>query len=104
MKLDVFEYSNKGGRSYNEDSVGGSCDGSNGIFIIADGLGGHSLGELASSCAVNVIASGWQGFDSAPQEPTQGTFWTGKCSYTGASKGKKDSYEKYRRSACYRGR
>lgn len=74
MKLDVFEYSNKGGRSYNEDSVGGSCDGSNGIFIIADGLGGHSLGELASSCAVNVIASGWQGFDSAPQEQLKSLF------------------------------
>lgn len=74
MKLDVFEYSNKGGRSYNEDSVGGSCDGSNGIFIIADGLGGHSLGELASNCAVNVIASGWHGFDSAPQEQLKSLF------------------------------
>lgn len=74
MKLDVFEYSNKGGRSYNEDSVGGSTDGSNGIFVIADGLGGHSLGELASSCAVNVITAGWQGFGNKPQEQLKELF------------------------------
>ena len=74
MKLDVFEYSNKGGRSYNEDSIGSKCDGSNGIFIVADGLGGHSMGELASNCAVNVIMSGWYGFDDSPQEQIKSLF------------------------------
>lgn len=74
MKLDVFEYSNRGGRSYNEDSIGSDCDGSNGIFIIADGLGGHSLGELASSCAVDVIMAGWHGFDSSPQKQLKSLF------------------------------
>ena len=57
--LDVFEYSNQGGRSYNEDSVGSSYDGKNGIFVVADGLGGHARGDEASAAAVQTIVSGW---------------------------------------------
>lgn len=57
--FDVFEYTNQGGRSYNEDSVGSSCDGNIGIFVVADGLGGHALGEEASAIAVETIVSGW---------------------------------------------
>lgn len=59
MKFDVFEYSNKGGRSYNEDYIGSCCSGDNGIFVVADGLGGHVLGEEASAAAVETIISGW---------------------------------------------
>lgn len=57
--FNVFEYTNKGGRSYNEDSIGSSYDDSNGIFVVADGLGGHALGEKASATAVETIISGW---------------------------------------------
>jgi serine/threonine protein phosphatase PrpC len=58
MRFDVFEYSNKGGRSYNEDSVGSSFyDDGRGTFVVADGLGGHLLGERASETAVEVITS-----------------------------------------------
>ena len=57
--FDVFEYSNQGGRSYNEDSIGSSYDDSRGIFVVADGLGGHALGEEASATAVENIISGW---------------------------------------------
>lgn len=57
--FDVFEYTNQGGRSYNEDSIGSSYDDSNGIFVVADGLGGHALGEKASATAVETIVSGW---------------------------------------------
>ncbi len=57
MLFDVFEYSNKGGRSYNEDSMGCSFGDDSGIFVVADGLGGHSLGELASETAVEVLTS-----------------------------------------------
>ncbi len=59
MNFDVFEYSNKGGRSYNEDSVGSRYDQGGGIFVVADGLGGHLLGEEASATAVKTILSDW---------------------------------------------
>lgn len=67
MKLDVFEYSNKGGRSYNEDSAGWNFEDGKGVFIVADGLGGHSFGELASQCAVSTIIGGWQGIGDDPK-------------------------------------
>ena len=57
--FDVFEYSNQGGRSYNEDSIGSNYDDSKGIFVVADGLGGHALGEEASAGAVETIVSDW---------------------------------------------
>lgn len=57
--FDVFEYTNQGGRSYNEDSIGSSYDDSSGIFVVADGLGGHARGEKASAAAVETIISGW---------------------------------------------
>ena len=59
MRLDVFEYTSKGGRSYNEDSLGSKFDENGGIFVVADGLGGHNRGEVASSAAVETIISGW---------------------------------------------
>lgn len=57
--FDVFEYTNQGGRSYNEDSIGSSYDERRGIFVVADGLGGHALGEKASAAAVETIISRW---------------------------------------------
>ena len=60
MKFEVFEYTNKGGRSYNEDNVGSRLTENGGIFVVADGLGGHSRGEVASECVVSTIRSGWQ--------------------------------------------
>ena len=40
-------------RAVNEDSL--LIDRENGLFIVADGMGGHSAGEVASSIAVNEI-------------------------------------------------
>lgn len=57
--FDVFEYSNQGGRGYNEDSIGSCFNETSGIFVVADGLGGHALGEEASGIAVDTIISGW---------------------------------------------
>lgn len=37
-------------RSNNEDSFVVDCE--HGIFIVADGLGGHNAGEIASQLAV----------------------------------------------------
>ena len=64
MEFDVYEYTNQGGRSYNEDSVGHTTDGEHGLFVVADGLGGHALGEVASACARDTLIEGW----SAEQE------------------------------------
>ena len=66
MTFDVFEYSNMGGRDYNEDSTGCRYNEGGGIFVVADGLGGHSLGEVASECVVNTIVDGYAGLGEDP--------------------------------------
>ena len=40
--------SEKGRREINEDSIGFMTDGDAGFFVLADGLGGHGQGEVAS--------------------------------------------------------
>ncbi len=60
MIFDVFEYTNQGGRSYNEDSVGSKSVGECGIFVVADGLGGHQFGKVASECIVDTMIAGWE--------------------------------------------
>lgn len=59
MVIDEFEFTNPGGRSYNEDSVGSKHDGESGIFVVADGLGGHQFGEVASACVRDVLLEDW---------------------------------------------
>lgn len=44
---------NKGDRKINEDSVGQYMNGETGLFIVADGLGGHGAGNIASDYVVN---------------------------------------------------
>ncbi len=69
MEFDVYEYTNSGGRAYNEDAAGYSVIGKNGIFLVADGLGGHSFGELASACVRDTLLNAFQGsFDASPEE------------------------------------
>ncbi len=60
MEFDVFCYTNQGGRGHNEDYAGYNIRDNQGIFIVADGLGGHSYGELASSSAVNIFLKAWE--------------------------------------------
>lgn len=61
MGFDIFDYTNQGGRSYNEDSVAYKVQGNNGIFVVADGLGGHQFGELASATVCGTLTENWNG-------------------------------------------
>ncbi len=55
MKIDSYTFTNAGGRRYNEDSVGARSYPDGDLFVVADGLGGHLHGEMASACAVKSI-------------------------------------------------
>ncbi len=51
-RIDIATLSNKGGRENNEDYCKTISHGSKHILALADGLGGHSGGEVASETAV----------------------------------------------------
>lgn len=53
MIIDSAKYTCPGGHEINEDSY--LCRGDKGIFIVADGLGGHSSGEKASQAAIEYL-------------------------------------------------
>lgn len=57
MDFNVYSYTNQGGRDYNEDYSGYRQEGERGAFVLADGLGGHGFGEVASKLAVDYILS-----------------------------------------------
>ena len=56
MRINAYTYTNKGGRDHNEDSLRASAEA--GVFVLADGLGGHRSGEVASALAADAIFSG----------------------------------------------
>ena len=61
MRFTVYKGTEKGPyREKNEDSIGvtqkpDTIDGIDGIFAVADGLGGHERGEVASSMAISML-------------------------------------------------
>lgn len=60
MKLDVYTFTNNGDRDYNEDFADCRIEDSNAFFVLADGLGGHSGGDIASHCVVNYLTEAWE--------------------------------------------
>lgn len=61
MKVEVFGKTDPGKvRKNNEDSF--LVDEQLGLYIVADGMGGHSAGEVASKMAVDVIRDSFQRF------------------------------------------
>ena len=43
--LSFYSYTNQGGRENNEDSIRAWSQDERGVFVLADGLGGHNCGE-----------------------------------------------------------
>lgn len=60
--LDIASYTDIGGRTRNEDTVRHAVKGKDALcLVLADGLGGHGGGELASATAAESICQGWNG-------------------------------------------
>lgn len=58
MRITAYSYTNQGGRANNEDSLRFFMEDQRGVFVLADGLGGHHSGEVASGIAVREICDG----------------------------------------------
>ena len=66
MRFSVYQVSRRGGRPKNEDRMGYCYTRSSGLFALADGMGGHPEGEVASQLALQTISALFQR-DAKPQ-------------------------------------
>ena len=60
MKFSVFQVSRKGGRDKNEDRMGYCYTREAVLFVLADGMGGHPEGEVASQIALQTVSALFQ--------------------------------------------
>ena len=60
MKFSVFQVSRRGGRSRNEDRMGYCYTRESGLFLLADGMGGHPEGEVAAQLALQTVSALFQ--------------------------------------------
>jgi serine/threonine protein phosphatase PrpC len=60
MRFSVYQVSRKGGREKNEDRMGYCYTRDAGLFALADGMGGHPEGEVASQLALQTMAAMFQ--------------------------------------------
>ncbi|MDH4050611.1 MAG: serine/threonine-protein phosphatase [Rubrivivax sp.] len=60
MRFAVYQISRKGGREKNEDRMGYCYTRDAGLFALADGMGGHPEGEVASQLALQTLAAMFQ--------------------------------------------
>jgi serine/threonine protein phosphatase PrpC len=60
MRFSVYQLSRKGGREKNEDRMGYCYTRDSGLFALADGMGGHPEGEVASQLALQTLAAMFQ--------------------------------------------
>jgi PPM family protein phosphatase len=60
MRFSVYQVSRKGGREKNEDRMGYCYTRDAGLFALADGMGGHPEGEVASQMALQTLAALFQ--------------------------------------------
>jgi PPM family protein phosphatase len=60
VQFSVYQVSRKGGRRKNEDRMGYCYTRDSGLFALADGMGGHPEGEVASQLALQTLAAMYQ--------------------------------------------
>jgi serine/threonine protein phosphatase PrpC len=60
MRFSVYQVSRKGGREKNEDRMGYCYTRDAGLFALADGMGGHPEGEVASQLSLQTLAASFQ--------------------------------------------
>jgi len=60
VRFSVYQVSRKGGREKNEDRMGYCYTRDAGLFALADGMGGHPEGEVASQLALQTLAAMFQ--------------------------------------------
>jgi serine/threonine protein phosphatase PrpC len=60
MRFSIFQESRKGGRETNQDRTGYAYTRDALLMVIADGMGGHLHGEVASQIAVQLITEAFQ--------------------------------------------
>ena len=60
MRFSVYQISRKGGRDKNEDRMGYCYTRDSGLFAVADGMGGHPEGEVASQLALQTLSAHFQ--------------------------------------------
>jgi serine/threonine protein phosphatase PrpC len=60
MQFSVYQISRRGGREKNEDRMGYCYTRDAGLFALADGMGGHPEGEVASQLALQTMAAMFQ--------------------------------------------
>ena len=63
MGFEYAQITDVGSRSVNEDSIGVFENKDNNCFVVCDGLGGHGMGDVASSLAVEVFKSQFYKYD-----------------------------------------
>ena len=73
MKFSVFQVSRQGGRQKNEDRMGYCYTRDAGLFVLADGMGGHPQGEVAAQTALQTFSALFQR-DAKPLVPDPALF------------------------------
>ena len=59
MIADSYLFSSIGGREVNQDALGERKNAAGGLFVVADGLGGHQNGRQAADCVVDTLLQNW---------------------------------------------
>ena len=72
MKFSVFQISRRGGREKNEDRMGYCYTRESGLFVLADGMGGHPEGEVAAQIALQTVSAMFQRLAKPKLEDVQG--------------------------------
>ena len=60
MSLNSRAFSHIGGRAENQDAVRAEVNGDSGLFVVADGLGGHRNGKAAAEATIQAMFSDWE--------------------------------------------